>query len=185
MHEGGDAGGLDRGEHPRGALHVDAAHLVRVVRGLQQPGEVDDDVGAGDDRQQVVLGDVEGVPLDARVGASRQPAGDPTTEVTSGASSSWGRSWEPTLPVAPVTTMRMPERLPRPVLQGHSAATSTTATDSPGSRRVPPSGATLRGVLASSTRRRRPARQLAAGPPRLQATATEPRRTTSQRASSS
>ncbi len=107
LHEGGHALGDDGVDDPLGAPDVDPVHLVRVVRGLQQEREVDDDVGPAEHLAEVPLRDVDRGPLDAGVTVGRQPPGEPDDRGDLGEESSWGRSCEPTLPVAPVTTMRM------------------------------------------------------------------------------
>ncbi len=62
-----DVLGCDGVDHLAGAGHVDPSHLGRVVRRLQQPGKVDDRVSPAQRGTEVVLGDVEGVPLDVAV----------------------------------------------------------------------------------------------------------------------
>jgi hypothetical protein len=57
-------------------VHVDAFELALVARGLDQPGEVDDGVGAREVRPQVGLRNVGGDEARARVAPRRTAAGD-------------------------------------------------------------------------------------------------------------
>jgi hypothetical protein len=68
---------LRRGlEHPPRARHVDALELGLVARGLDQPGEVDDGVGAGEVRLERIGRDVGAHPARTRVAPLRHPARD-------------------------------------------------------------------------------------------------------------
>ncbi len=71
MYQGWHARCGDGVEDASGAADVDPPHLFRVVGRLQKPGQVDDHVRAGERRDEVVLGDVEGVPLRALVALGR------------------------------------------------------------------------------------------------------------------
>jgi hypothetical protein len=60
---------------PAAADHVDAPGGDRVVGGLEEPGKVDDDVGAAEARHQVVAAHVRGGPLGLGRLPCRQAAG--------------------------------------------------------------------------------------------------------------
>lgn len=80
MHQRGGPGPRHRVEDAFGTGHVDVTHQPGVVAGLQHPGQVYDDVGAGESDRQVVGGDVRGHPVDPVVersrARSRRPPGD-------------------------------------------------------------------------------------------------------------
>lgn len=58
MHQRRHTLGDDGVNDVAGAPEVDPRHLGRVVRGLQQPGQVDDDVRTAQERAQVLLRDI-------------------------------------------------------------------------------------------------------------------------------
>ena len=77
VHERLDArprGGL---EDAAAAVDVHRVQLPVVARGLDEPGEVHDGVGAAEDRVEVVVGDVGGHEPDAGLVDACRAAGDP------------------------------------------------------------------------------------------------------------
>ena len=93
-------------EHPAAALDVDRSGLLLVARGLDQPGEVDDSVGALQQGHQGCAGDVGALPIRPSRGRMGTRRAIPSTDPTSGSSTRALTTLVPTLPVAPVTTMR-------------------------------------------------------------------------------
>ena len=95
-------------EDAAAAVDVDRAQLGVVARGLDQPRQVHDRVGARERRGEVVAGDVGGA-RSAPAGRRTPPAGarSATTSSTSGSAHSAATTLVPTLPVAPVTATRI------------------------------------------------------------------------------
>ncbi len=82
--EARDAGGRDGLEHARRAVDVRPANGEEVVRRLDQPRELDDAVRAGEERRELVAGDVGGGPLDLRELELGEPPGDAEDRVDRG-----------------------------------------------------------------------------------------------------
>ena len=74
VHERGDARLGDGAKHARRAVDIHPPEQRRIARRLDQPGEVDDGVGAAEEPDEIRLRDVCGRPIDLREVEPRPPA---------------------------------------------------------------------------------------------------------------